>query len=561
MSPRSIRSLVALLLAPCLLCLAQPFALAASPPSTTAAGAPSSTAAAGAATQPIASATGQAYFTDILGNFAAPAITLLGEDGIIPVPADRLFHPNAPVTRLDFALWAARALELPPPAHPVTFTDESQIPQADQSLVSAAAAAKLVQGYPDGSFGPTNDITRAELTTVLGRVLEAKGQTPQARYAELFVDGSTIPSWAVPGLLLVQDNLIYGEPCSPEACFAPNKPTTRAEAAEILVRFMQYLSTNYHQPPLPKPTLTEPFTMGMWFSDSQTGYQQLLLHGASLNELIYGGYDIQSGGQLVGFDSPRTTAWAAQNPQTQLWVMVQANSLSFLASSSQQVALISQVVAMVRRAGYVGVNFDVEGIPVSEGPAYTAFITEAAAQLHAIGAKISVAVPAETGSYASAFNYAALGQVCDQVVMMAYDYHYPGHAAGPIAPISWDQAAITYAKSQMPAAKVILGVPQYGYIWNTRTDGALGYWESGMYNEAAANGASIQWVGGGTDEATFSYTVNGTPYVGWFVDGQGIAARLDLARQEGIGGVVGWRLDYPTPDWWSIWAQDLVNWR
>ena len=556
MSPRPARSLVALLLAPCLLWLAQPLALAATAPSATAAGA-----AAGSVAQPIPSATGQGYFTDIIGNFAAPDITLLGEDGIIPVPADGLFHPNSPVTRLDFALWAARALELAPPATTTPFTDESQIPQADQGLVAAAAAAKLVQGYPNGSFAPNNDITRAELTTMLGRVLEAKGETPQPRFAYLFVDGNTIPSWAAPGLILVQDNLIYGEPCSPEACFAPNKPTTRAEAAEILVRFMQYLTTKYHQAPLPQPKVSEPFTMGMWFSDSQTGYQQLVANGGSLNELIYGGYNIQAGGQLVGFDSPRTTAWAAQNPHTQLWVMVQANSLSFLSDTSQQPGLIAQVVAMVQRAGYVGVNFDVEGIPASEGPAYSAFIAAAAGQLHAIGAKISVAVPAETGNYGSAFNYAALGQVCDQVIMMAYDYHYPGHAPGPIAPISWDQAAITYAKSQMPAGKVILGVPQYGYIWNTQTYGALGYWESGMYNEAAAYGATISYVGGGTDEATFSYTLNGTPYVGWFVNAQGLAARLNLAHQDGIGGVVGWRLDYPTPDWWSVWEQDIADWQ
>lgn len=519
-----------------------------------------SAAAATGGSQAISAPTGQKYFTDITGNFAAPDITLLGEDGVIPVPADGLFHPNAPVTRLAFATWAARALELSPPANPKAFTDEQAIPQADQPLVAAAVAAGLLHGYPDGSFQPQNDITRAELTTLLGRELEAKGETPQPRYAYLFVDGASIPAWAAPGLILVQDNLIYGEPCTPEACFAPNQPTTRAQAAEILVRFMQYLTTTYHQAPLPKPTLSAPFVMGMWYSDTQTGYQQLLAHGASLNELIYGGYNIQNGGQLVGFDSPRTTAWAAQNPQTQIWVMIQANSLSFLAHPSQQAGLIQQVVAMVQRAGYAGVNFDVEGLSDANGPAYTTFITDAAAALHAIGVKISVAVPALTSPW-RAYNYAALGQVCDQVVMMAYDYHYPGHAPGPIAPISWDQATIAYAKTQMPAQKIMLGLPQYGYIWNTQTDGALGYWESGMYNEAAANGATVTRVGGGTDEATFTYTVGGTPFVGWFVDGQGVADRLALAHQEGIGGVVGWRLDYPTPDWWAVWQQDLAAWQ
>ena len=538
-------------LASCLLLSTAVPALAAPPPT------PSSS-------TPSAAVSGEAQFVDISGNFAAADITILSQAGVIPVPTDRLFHPNAPITRLSFAEWTARALELPVPAHPATFTDESQIPQADQGLVAATVAAGLIHGYPGGSFEPSNSITRAELSTVLGRVLESKGQVPQARFAALFVDGNTIPNWALPALLLVQDRLIRGLPCSPEACFAPNSDTTRAEAAKILVRFMQYMTTNYHAAPLPKPTYTAPFEMGMWYSDSAEGYSQLVSDGSNLNELIFGGYNIEGGGQLVGYDSPRTLTWARQHPDTALWVMIQADSLSFLADPAQQPALISQVVAMVRRAGYVGVNFDIEGVPASEAASYQDFIATAAAQLHAIGAKISVAVPTETAfdhSYPwdAAYNYKALGQVVDQVIMMAYDFHYPGGAPGPIAPIAWDQEAISYAVSQMAPQQVILGVPAYGYIWNTSTDAALGYWETGMFNEAAAHGATVTQMSG-PQESTFSYTQSGTQYVGWFVDGQDVAARLALAHQAGIGGVVAWRLDYQVADWWQVWSHYLAAW-
>ncbi len=509
---------------------------------------------------------GEATFTDIAGNFAQDDINMLRQAGVIPVPADGLFRPSDPVTRLDFAVWAARALELPVPSNPPSFQDEAQIPSADQGEVAAAAAAGLVNGYPDGTFRPELPITRAELATVLGRALMAKGEQPQARFAMLFADGGQIPSWALPSLLLAQDQLIYGEPCSPEPCFAPQSDTTRAEAATILVRFLQYESTRYHQAPLPPPAAAAPpFVFSMWYSNSAEGYANLLTEGTNLNELIYGGYSIQAGGQVAGYDSPRTLAWAKANPQVSLWVMVEAASLSFLSHPSQAQNVIAQLVAVVQRAGYAGVNFDVEGIPAAEGGAYTSFITQAAAALHAIGAKISVDVPAETktdlgGWWDAAYNYPALGATVDQFIIMAYDFHWPGGTPGPISPLSWDQATISYAASVMPARQVILGLPAYGYLWRTSNDTAGAYWESGMENMASQHGATLlrDQV---SDEVTYTYNGSSGQRVGWFLDGQSVADRLAMAHAAGIGGVVAWRLDYDTPDWWSAWAADLAAWR
>lgn len=472
------------------------------------------------------------------------------------------------VSRLSFTLWMSRAMELTPltgaAAATLAFVDEPLIPSGDQGAVAAAVKAGLIQGETGDLFDPFDPMTRAAITTVFGRVLETKGQKPDARYFDIWSDGATIPAWALPATIVMKDGLVYGEPCSPEACFAPNADTTRAEAAAFIVRFLQYMTQNYHQAPLPTAQAPTGFALEAWYSNTNEAYSQLLQDGSDLTTVIYGGYSITSGGTLVGFDSPRTLTWAKAHTTVPLWVMVQAESLTFLTNSGQQQALLQSVVSMVQRAGYAGVNFDIEGVPGADRHAFSQFIATAAQRLAAVGAKLSVDVPTETASdlgesWDQAYDYAALGQSADQVIMMAYDYHYAGGAPGPISPISWEKAAMAYASSVMPAQKVILGLPLYGYIWNTATDAGTAYWESGMVNEAQTYGAPIQ-SDPASDESTFSYTTGGQSYVGWFVDGQEAADRLAQAHAMGIGGVCVWRIDYGAPDWWPVFSQDLQAW-
>ncbi|HVB10755.1 MAG TPA: S-layer homology domain-containing protein [Bacillota bacterium] len=510
-------------------------------------------------------AAGATRFTDITGNWAAGYIQTLLEAGVLTVPADGLFDPGDPVSRLDFSVWVSKALELPAVATPLPVHDAGRIPQTEQGNVAAAVAAGLLQGFPDGTFQPDAPITRAQIATIFGRNLQSRGEVPEARYTQLFLDGASIPDWARPATIVIKDQLIYGEPCTPLACFAPEALTTRAEATTLLVRFLEYLSAHYHQAPLRQAAPRAGFTAGMWYSNSDQAYANLQQDGTGVNELIYGGYDIIAGGLLQGYDSPRTLAWAGHHPDVPLWVMVQASSLSFLTSDQQAQSLLGNLVTIVRRAGYAGVNFDIEGIPGAERAAYTTFITNAAGLLHGSGAKVSVAVPSETAanlgeSWDAAYDYPALGRVVDQLITMTYDYHYAGGNPGPVAPISWARDVIAYASGVMPPSKVILGLPVYGYIWNVATDGGTAYWESGMENEAGLHGATITH-NAGADEGTFTYAAGGSNYVGWFVDAQGAADRLALAHDAGIGGVMGWRMDYNSPDWWPAFGADLAAWR
>lgn len=51
------------------------------------------------------------------------------------------------------------------------FSDFDSIPDWSRKAVVAVAKAGLMQGYPDGSFGPARNITRAETVSVLDRLV------------------------------------------------------------------------------------------------------------------------------------------------------------------------------------------------------------------------------------------------------------------------------------------------------------------------------------------------------------------------------------------------------
>lgn len=90
---------------------------------------------------------------------------LMYEDGDI-------FRPDEPVTREEAAYAIARAYKLDPSLDN-DFTDKDSISQWASNPVSALAEKGLVKGYLDGSFGPKDGISRAELVVILDRAMLA----------------------------------------------------------------------------------------------------------------------------------------------------------------------------------------------------------------------------------------------------------------------------------------------------------------------------------------------------------------------------------------------------
>ena len=110
-------------------------------------------------------------YTDVIStNWFNNAVSTLSNAGIITGYEDGTFRPNEPITRAEFATIASRFSN-------VIYRGESSftdVPTTHWASKYVALAENLgwITGYPDGSFQPSKNITRAEAMTLINRVLE-----------------------------------------------------------------------------------------------------------------------------------------------------------------------------------------------------------------------------------------------------------------------------------------------------------------------------------------------------------------------------------------------------
>lgn len=109
-------------------------------------------------------------FTDVPnGAWYNAAVSTLSSMQIINGYTDGSFRPNQNITRAELASIIARFAELKNTSG-VYFTDIGGHWAADN--ICLAAANGWITGYADGSFKPNRPVTRAETVTMINRVLE-----------------------------------------------------------------------------------------------------------------------------------------------------------------------------------------------------------------------------------------------------------------------------------------------------------------------------------------------------------------------------------------------------
>ncbi len=102
------------------------------------------------------------------------AVSTLSSMGIITGYPDGTFRPNAAITRAEFAAIAAR-FDHDGDKTAAKFSDIASHWAKDE--ISIAYNNGWITGYPNGTFGPQRDITRAETMTLVNRVLNRQPET------------------------------------------------------------------------------------------------------------------------------------------------------------------------------------------------------------------------------------------------------------------------------------------------------------------------------------------------------------------------------------------------
>lgn len=134
-------------------------------------------------------------YTDVAASaWYNNAVSTLSAMGIITGYPDGTFRPNAYITRAEFAAIAAR-FDADGDKTLAAFSDIANHWAKDE--ISVAYNNGWVDGYPDGTFGPQRNITRAETVTLVNRVLNRKPETEDDLLSDMttWTDNADKKAW------------------------------------------------------------------------------------------------------------------------------------------------------------------------------------------------------------------------------------------------------------------------------------------------------------------------------------------------------------------------------
>lgn len=112
-------------------------------------------------------------YSDVAANaWYAKEVAKAAAAGYIQGYPDGTMKPNAPISRQEAAVILTSILALQGSATDAgIFTDAAAMPSWSKDDIGAVAKAGMMSGYPDGSFRPLSNITRAESVTALNNAI------------------------------------------------------------------------------------------------------------------------------------------------------------------------------------------------------------------------------------------------------------------------------------------------------------------------------------------------------------------------------------------------------
>ena len=305
-----------------------------------------------------------------------------------------------------------------------------------------------------------------------------------------------------------------------------------------------------------------------------------------INTFTYFGLTLDSDGTIVKLVNPREEepGWTTLRSERFQEKLNQAKknrlNLSLLIHSSNEATIsallkepekhaqnfIADIGPIMQKHGFTNLNLDIESFKEASESAqqqYTAFVKEVKSEIvkKNLGT-LTVELTPSSLVKPRLTNAEEIGKIADYLVLMAYDFHYIySYLTGPVAPIGgvgkvreYDvEIALKETLNIVPPEKIILGIPLYGYEWETISDepGAPTIPGSG----ATASNRRITELLTSCDDCIKAFDEQSKQPCVIFPDGdyyhqiyyeneQSIKEKLKLAEEYKIGGVALWALGY-----------------
>ncbi len=220
--------------------------------------------------------------------------------------------------------------------------------------------------------------------------------------------------------------------------------------------------------------------------------------------------------------------------------------------------LIQKIIENMQAKGYYALDIDFEYVPQKDKENYAAFVENLTNQLNQRGFLTLIALAPKTsadqpGLLYEAHDYFALGRAANLALTMTYEWGYTYGPPMAVAPINKVNEVLSYAVTEIPPQKLLMGIPLYGYDWPIPFEKGVTKATSLSPQQALIiaqeNGVAIQY-----DEMSqapyFRYA--GDTHEVWFEDARSIYAKLMLLKMYNLTGIGYWNLARDFPQNWAV---------
>ena len=264
--------------------------------------------------------------------------------------------------------------------------------------------------------------------------------------------------------------------------------------------------------------------------------------------------------------------WAKLNGYS-VWPLFSNEADTALASkvlndSSLREKVIKELLVYVKLYKLEGINLDFENLKIDDRDIYTQFVRELGPPLRQMGVALSVdvGVPGGSDNWSKCYDRKSLAEAADYIMVMTYDQHWgTSPTSGSVAQYAWVEDKLKLTLQEVPASKLLLGLPFYTREWKEDydSDGKMIGNPSSVAmsmeqaNESIKNNkAKVSW-----DEESgqnyAEYTKGNSKYKIWLEDDKSINLKSSLVHKYRIAGTASWRSGFETPNVWEVLNKNL----
>lgn len=297
-----------------------------------------------------------------------------------------------------------------------------------------------------------------------------------------------------------------------------------------------------------------PLSVGFYMPGNDASFLSLTRHGNDLDWVVPA---------LVNVSGPQNHLQVAEDPRFDRLVsaaphrfkvlpMVQnygtdkwdgVGTAALLHDRGKRAVLAQQLGRMIMQHQEQGLVLDFEALPRQAMPDYVAFLHELRSVLPA-RSHIAVTVPAGDENWP----LAAIAAASDKVIFMAYDQHWEGGEAGPIAPQGWFVQTVQGALQKIGPSKIVVALGSYAYDWHGADTDALSIEDAWL----AAHDSDAQITfDAASGNSGFAYDEDGQKHTIWMLDAAASWNQLNALARLGINNVAMWRLGTEDGGFWE----------